>query len=215
MKRNLIFLGPPGAGKGTFAGVLTRQLGIVHVSTGEIFRNEIKSETELGKIAKKYVESGHLVPDEIVVKMVLKRLANSDCKAGFILDGFPRTLEQAKSLDEAIKKTHIKIDLVICFESSDDLLIKRLTARLTCRNCGEIFNKLFSPPKTEGTCDKCGVELYQRADDGLETVKNRLALYKEQTEPLIEYYTKERLIYSLNSEQNKDAVLKKLITILG
>jgi adenylate kinase len=214
MRRNLIFLGAPGAGKGTFASMLTDKISITHISTGEIFRNEIKNETELGKTAKKFVESGGLVPDDIVAKMVSKRLAEPDCSKGFILDGFPRTINQAELLTDALNVINKSIDAVIYFEAGDELLIQRLTARLTCRKCSENFNKIFGPPKAEGICDKCGGELYQRADDSLETATNRLSLYKEQTAPLVAYYKKEGLLLTINSERDKNTVLPELIKMV-
>ena len=214
MKRNLIFLGAPGAGKGTFASMLTDNISITHISTGEIFRNEIKNETELGKTAKKYVESGGLVPDDIVAKMVSKRLAEPDCEKGFILDGFPRTINQAKLLKEALGKINKSIDAVVYFEAGEELLIKRLTARLTCRKCSENYNKIFGPPKVEGVCDKCGGELYQRADDSLETAQNRLALYNKETAPLVSFYEKEGLLLTINSERDKSVVLPELIKMV-
>ena len=215
MKRNLIFLGAPGAGKGTFASMLTDEISITHISTGEIFRNEIKNETALGKIAKKYVESGGLVPDDVVAKMVSKRLAEPDCNEGFILDGFPRTINQAKLLSDALSEICKSIDTVIYFEAGDELLIQRLTARLTCRKCNENFNKIFSPPKTEGVCDKCGGELYQRMDDSFETATNRLSLYKEQTEPLVGFYKKEELLLTINSERDKNVVFAELVEMIN
>lgn len=215
MKKNIIFLGAPGAGKGTFAGLLIEKIPLSHISTGDIFRREIKNETEIGKKAKKYVESGGLVPDEIVAEMVTKRLSEPDCANGFILDGFPRTLNQAQLLKDALKNTNLKIDGVIYFEAGDDLLIKRLTARITCKQCNKNFNKLFSPPKVEGKCDSCGGELYQRKDDSLETAKSRLELFYKETSPLIDFYKKEKLLLCLNSERGKDEVMKDLLEILS
>ena len=211
MKKNLIFLGPPGAGKGTFSSILTEKLALTHISTGEIFRREIKNETELGKKAKRYIESGGLVPDEIVADIITKRLEEKDCESGFILDGFPRTLNQAELLKLALEKIGRKIDSVIYFAAGDELLISRLTARLICRKCSENFNKLYSPPKKEGICDKCGGELYQRVDDSLETAKNRLELYKKETAPLVDFYRKEGTLFSIDSERGKDAVMKDLL----
>ena len=210
MKKNIIFLGAPGAGKGTFAALLVEKKALLHISTGDIFRREIKNGTELGKKAKSYVESGGLVPDEIVADMVGKRLSESDCKNGFILDGFPRTLNQA----ELLKKTGVGIDAVISFDAEDDLLIKRLTARIMCRQCNENYNKLFSPPKKDGVCDKCGGELYQRKDDSLETATNRLALYHKETAPLIDFYKNEKILLSLNSAREKAEVMKDLLKLI-
>ena len=213
--KNLIFLGPPGAGKGTFAIMLKDDYKLAHISTGEIFRNEIKNETELGKTAKKYVESGGLVPDEIVAAMVSKRLGQSDCKNGYILDGFPRTINQAELLKKALAEKNSQIDSVILFNAVDDLLIQRLTARMACPKCGKDFNKLFSPPKKQWICDDCGVELTQRKDDSLETAKSRLELYKKETAPLIEYYEKENLLSSINAEAVKPTILKDLLKAIN
>ncbi|HBM15516.1 MAG TPA: adenylate kinase [Lentisphaeria bacterium] len=210
MKKNIIFLGAPGAGKGTFAALLVEKKALLHISTGDIFRREIKNGTELGKKAKNYVESGGLVPDEIVADMVAKRLSEPDCKEGFILDGFPRTLNQA----ELLKKTGVRIDAVISFDANDDLLIKRLTARIMCRQCNENYNKLFSPPAKEGICDKCGGELYQRKDDSLETANSRLALYHKETAPLIDFYKKGKILFSLNSAREKGEVMKDLLKLI-
>ncbi|MCF7792343.1 MAG: adenylate kinase [Victivallales bacterium] len=214
MKRNLIFLGPPGAGKGTFATMLKEKEHLAHISTGEIFRNEIKNQTELGKTAKKYVESGGLVPDEIVAAMVSKRLGEPDCDNGFILDGFPRTIKQAELLKKALAEKNSKIDAAILFEADDELLLKRLTARMSCPKCGKDYNKLFSPPKNKWFCDDCEVELTQRKDDTLETAKSRLNLYKKETAPLVEFYKKENLLCSVNSDGEKPAVLKELQKVI-
>ena len=215
MKRNMIFLGPPGAGKGTFAVMLKDEMGIAHISTGEIFRREIKNETELGKTAKKYVESGGLVPDEIVAAMVSKRLSEADCKDGFILDGFPRTIKQAELLKENLAENGGKIDGAILFDAGDELLLQRLTARMACPKCGKDYNKLFSPPKKQWFCDECDVELTQRKDDTLETAKSRLDLYKKETAPLIDYYKKENLLCAVDSEGDKPSVLKALQKVIN
>ena len=214
MKKNLIFLGPPGAGKGTFATILKDDNKLTHISTGEIFRSEIKNETELGKTAKKYVESGGLVPDEIVAAMVSKRLGQPDCNDGYILDGFPRTLNQAELLKKALAEKSSQIDAAILFDASDELLIQRLTARMACPKCGKDYNKLFSPPKQEWICDTCNVELTQRKDDSLETATSRLELYKKETAPLIEYYKKENILNSIDSNREKPAVMKDLLKIV-
>ena len=214
-KRNLIFLGPPGAGKGTLSDPLMKAENLTHISTGDIFRAEIKNETELGKTAKAYMDKGQLVPDQLVADMVGSRLAKADCKNGFILDGYPRTVPQADLLVGAMKKIGMKLDGVVLFDAPEDLLIQRLTARLTCRGCGASFNKLFCAPKVEGKCDSCGGELYQRSDDSLETAKNRLAVYNEQTAPLIEYYTNNGLLSKIDSSLPKDEGYKALVSVLS
>ncbi|MBR4254811.1 MAG: adenylate kinase [Lentisphaeria bacterium] len=187
-KKNLVLLGPPGAGKGTLSDPLMAQEKLAHISTGEILRGEVAAGTELGKQAEACMKSGKLVPDQVVADMVAARLATPECAAGFILDGFPRTVAQAELLEDAMARIGMKLDAVILFEAPEDLLLQRLTARLTCKKCGVAFNKLFAPPKQEGVCDRCGGELIQRADDSLETAKNRLKVYHEQTAPLIQFY---------------------------
>jgi adenylate kinase len=195
--------------------MLSQAEDIVHISTGDIFRNEIKNETELGKKAKEYVTSGGLVPDDLVAEMVGSRIAQSDCDNGFILDGFPRTLNQAHLFEDTLKKIGRTLDLVIYFEAGEELLLKRLTARIICRDCGTSFNKIFSPPKKEGICDKCGGELYQRPDDSLETAKNRLELYDKETAPLIDYYKEKGILVSVNGETNRDVTFSELMGVLS
>jgi adenylate kinase len=194
-----IFLGPPGVGKGTYASRIGPKMGIPQISTGDLFRAEIKKETELGKRAKEYIDTGQLVPDDLVIKMLMKRLKERDCEKGFILDGFPRTIEQAEALNKKIK-----IDVVINLILKDEILIKKISARRQCRNCGEIYNLADIhedgihmppiPPRVEGKCDKCSGELYQRDDDKEEVVKERLGVYKKQTASLIEYYRNRGLL---------------------
>ncbi len=213
-KRNLILLGPPGAGKGTLSDPLMAQENLIHISTGEILRNEVAAGTELGKQAESYMKSGKLVPDQLVADMVAKKLAAEECRNGFILDGFPRTVAQAGLLDTAMKAIQMKLDAVILFEAPEDLLLKRLTARLTCSKCGVAFNKLFAPPKQDGVCDKCGGTLIQRADDSLETAKNRLIVYHDQTAPLIRYYEDKGLLERIDSSLPVAEGLKALIHIL-
>ncbi len=211
MGKNLIFLGAPGAGKGTFAGLLTNKIDLVHISTGDIFRRAIKNGTELGKKAQNYVETGKLVPDELVADMVVKRLTEPDCEKGFILDGFPRTLKQADLLETAFAKNEKEVSRVVFFDAGEDVLIKRLTARLTCRNCGINFNKIYGPPAQEGICDSCGGELYQREDDTIDTAKDRLDVYKTETEPLVEYYKNRGLLYTICAERTKAVMLEELL----
>lgn len=188
---NIIMLGAQGTGKGTVAGILSEKLGIPQISTGDIFRKNIKEETELGVEANKYIKNGQLVPDSITVPMVSKRLEEDDAKNGAILDGFPRTLEQAKKLDEILAQGGSKVDLVINLTTPRDEIIERILTRRVCSNqaCKATYNIVMHPPKQEGVCDKCGAELVQREDDSSEeAIKQRLAIYDEQTSPLVEYY---------------------------
>ena len=183
-----ILLGPPGAGKGTQAARIIEKYQIPHISTGDIFRENIKNGTELGKKAKAYMDRGELVPDELVIDLATDRLLRDDCKAGFILDGFPRTVHQAEALDAFLKAHDSKIDVVLNLDVDEEELMKRLTGRRVCKDCGASFHVVSMPPKQEGICDVCGGELIQRADDNEETAKNRIAVYNEQTSPLIGYY---------------------------
>lgn len=214
-KRNLVFLGPPGAGKGTLSGPLMTAEKLVHISTGDILRAEIKNGTELGKRAKAYMDSGSLVPDEIVAGMVAARLASGDCKNGFILDGFPRTVPQAELLEKAMTGAGMKIDAAVLFNAPEDLLIQRLTSRLTCRACGASFNKLFMKPRKNGVCDVCGGELFQRPDDSLETAKNRLNVYHEQTAPVIDFYRKRNLLAEVDASLPKEQGYAALLAVLN
>ena len=199
---NFIFLGPPGAGKGTLAGVVASRFGICHVSTGAIFREAIKNQTELGKKVKAVIDAGGLVNDDLTVALVKERL--SDLKTGFILDGFPRTTGQAKAL-----KDFAKIDGVVNFELDDDKVINRLAGRLVCKNCGKNFHSEFSPPKVKGICDVCGGELYIRDDDKPEAVRKRLEIYNDQTAPLIDFYGNE--IVSIDASKSPDEVLEEFV----
>ena len=201
----LIFLGPPGAGKGTLAKTLCAELGVPQVSTGDIFRQAVKDGTPLGKKVKAIMESGELVPDEVTVDLVKERLARADTRGGYILDGFPRTIPQADGL-----KRFQEIDLVIDFQADDTVLIQRLTGRQTCRSCGRIYHVVNMPPKVKGKCDADGGELFVRDDDTLEAVRNRLAVYRRQTQPLIDYYERERLIRHIDSSQSPEATLVQL-----
>ena len=212
-KKNLIFIGAPGAGKGTFAGALKAVHPVAHISTGDLLRAEVAAGTELGKKADALMKSGQLVPDEIVAGMVRSRLAKDDCKAGFILDGFPRTVAQAELLNDALKALGRKLQMVVYFKVPDEMLVQRLTARLNCRGCDAIYNKLFMPPKVEGICDKCGSPLYQRSDDSVETAKSRLQVFYKQTMPLIDYYEKAGQLLTIESTSSSE-ILARLIEAL-
>ena len=214
-QKNLVFLGPPGVGKGTIADLIALKTDLVHISTGEIFRNEIKNQTELGKKAESYVIAGGLVPDDIVAELVRVRLAKRDCDNGFIFDGFPRNLPQASIVEKVLGEINKKVDLVISLEAPEELLIQRLTARLTCKKCGMNFNKLFAPPLKESVCDKCGGELYQRVDDSLETALDRMQVYNNETAPLIDYYRKKGLLVSVHAEQTKDMIVTEVLKVIS
>ena len=188
----IIMLGAPGTGKGTVAGILTQKLGIPQVSTGDIFRKHIKEQTELGKLADKYISKGHLVPDDVTIDLVKSRLQEDDVKNGIILDGFPRTVVQAEALDKMLAEQGRKVDMVVNLTTPKEEIIERITNRRICSNpeCKTIYNLILNPPKVEGICDKCGSELIQRKDDNRETVEARLENYLNVTSPLVEYYTK-------------------------
>jgi adenylate kinase len=208
-----ILLGPPGAGKGTQAETIVKEFSIPHISTGDIFRHNIKEGTALGKKAKEYMDQGLLVPDELTVELVKDRLLNDDCKAGFLLDGFPRTIAQADALGEALKSMSQKLDYVVNIEVDSNLLITRAVGRRVCKDCGQTYHMTFNKPEKEGICDKCGGELLQRKDDTEETVSKRISVYQEQTAPLIEYYSNKGILLNVNGEKpiaevGKDIVAK-------
>jgi adenylate kinase len=191
---NLIFLGPPGAGKGTQAKLVSEQIGIPQISTGDILRQAVKDGSALGRKAQGYMERGDLVPDDVVIGIIEERLEQPDCEAGYILDGFPRTVVQANAVAETLGKRGDAIDHVVNIEVSNEELVHRLNGRRTCKECQEPYNVTFSPPKREGVCDKCGGELIQRKDDEEETIRARLGVYREQTAPLVAYYEKQGLL---------------------
>lgn len=210
----LVLLGPPGAGKGTQASAIIRKYDIPHISTGDIFRANIKKGTELGKKAKAYMDKGQLVPDGLVVSIVKDRLLEDDCKDGFLLDGFPRTVKQAEALDEELAKMELKLDHVINIDVESDELIKRAVGRRICKNCGATYHIEFNPPKKEKKCDVCGGELYQRDDDTEETVANRIEVYLKQTKPLVDYYTQKGIIFSVDGKQAIEDVFKDIVKSL-
>ena len=205
----IIMLGAPGAGKGTQAKMLAEKYGIPHISTGDIFRANIKNGTELGAKAKEYMDKGLLVPDELVVDLVKDRLQQDDCKNGFLLDGFPRTIFQAEKLDEFLSESNLKMDIVINLKVEKEALIKRLTGRRVCKDCGASYHIVNIPPKKEGVCDICGGELIQRKDDNIETVENRINVYEEQTAPLIGYYKEAGSLVDFDGEASLDEVCNR------
>lgn len=211
----IILMGPPGAGKGTQAEKLVELYQIPHISTGDMFRKAQKDGTELGLKAKRYMEKGQLVPDEVTVGIVKERLAEEDCKDGFLLDGFPRTVQQADALDGILKELDMALDRVINIEVDKSFLVDRLTGRRVCRSCGATFHVTNKVPKVEGVCDKCGGELYQRNDDKIETVSNRLDVYAAQTAPLIEYYQSKGIMSSIDGSRSMEDVLADIRLALG
>lgn len=200
----IVLLGPPGAGKGTQAQLLREKLGLKHISTGDIFRELIKNASPIGLRIKQYVESGRLVPDQIVVDVVIKEIKRLDLDKGFLLDGFPRTLEQAEMLDNTFKDMGISIDRVFYFDTSENIIIRRLSGRRICTNCGANYHLQNMPPNREGICDLCGSRLYQRKDDEPHTIHNRLKVYKEQTQELIAYYKNLGLLETIDGDLSKD-----------
>jgi len=199
---NLILLGPPGAGKGTQAKLLIEHFGIPQISTGDMLRAAVKAGTEMGLKAKACMDSGALVPDEVVIGIVRDRLEEADCEKGFILDGFPRTVPQADALKSTLAELGKELQAVISLEVDIDALVERLTGRRTCRSCGQGFHLRFDPPVTAGVCDACGGELYQRDDDREETIRNRMKVYQEQTEPLVSYYQRDGLLAAIDGMQD-------------
>lgn len=211
----IIMLGAPGAGKGTQAQRIVTKYGIPQISTGDIFRYNIKENTELGKKLKSFVDNGKLVPDEVVVEVVVDRLKKDDCKNGYILDGFPRTIPQAKALDDILASENSKIDFCIDVEVPYDNIINRMSGRRTCTGCGSTYNTVFSPTKEENICDKCGDTTIQREDDKEEIVKNRLEVYDKETKPLIDYYKEKGNLYVIDGTKSMDEVFENICNLLG
>jgi adenylate kinase len=211
MSKYIILLGAPGAGKGTQAAMLTETLGVPHVASGDLFRSALQKGTPLGLEAKKYMDQGLLVPDEVTIAMVRERLALPDCEEGVILDGFPRTLEQAKALDAALAEEGRAIDKVLYIKVPNEELVARLSGRWICRDCQAVYHTITNPPQQAGRCDACGGELYQRSDDKPETVRRRLEVYFEQTMPLIEYYTEIGVLTEVNGDQSISKVQTALL----
>ena len=210
----VILLGPPGAGKGTQAASIAKDVGIPHISTGEMFRASLKEGTPLGLEAKKYMDSGELVPDDVVVGMVRERIQQPDCKEGFLLDGFPRTIIQAQKLEETLENDGLNMDLVINLVCSDKTVLSRLTGRRVCRNCGAIYHVENMPSKQSGICDECGGELYQRDDDKADTILNRLEVYRNSTEALIDYYRQKDLLKDVDANAQREETLKAMLALI-
>ncbi|MDD5005556.1 MAG: adenylate kinase [Candidatus Omnitrophica bacterium] len=211
----LILFGPPGAGKGTQAKLLSDYLKIPHISTGDILRQHVKDGSLLGKKAKAYMDKGELVPDALVTDMIFERMQRPDANKGFILDGYPRNLSQAEALDKNIKDKNSRIDLALYFQTSKDIIVKRLSGRRVCRKCGRNYHLVNMPPKKDMICDDCGAELYQREDDKEETVINRLNVYLKQSTPVLDYYKKQNKLQTINSDFAAEVVFKVIEDILG
>ncbi len=211
----LIMLGPPGGGKGTQAKILSKELGIPQISTGDILREAVRNGTELGKLAKKYMDEGKLVPDDVIVGIMKERLSKEDAKKGFILDGFPRTIAQAEAFDKMLEDMGETLKAVIFIDVPKEELLRRLTGRRTCTKCGRMYHVEFSPPKREGVCDECGAPLYQRDDDKEETILKRLETYESQTLPLVDYYKSKGILVRIEGVGSIDEINSKIKKALG
>ncbi|NHM33395.1 adenylate kinase [Neobacillus terrae] len=212
---NLVLMGLPGAGKGTQAEKIVNKYGIPHISTGDMFRAAMKEETELGLKAKSYMDKGELVPDEVTIGIVRERLSKEDCESGFLLDGFPRTVPQAEALEEILNDLNKKIDYVINIDVDQDILMERLTGRRICKNCGATYHLVFNPPAKENVCDRCGGELYQRADDNAETVQTRLEVNIKQSQPLLNFYETKGYLRNIDGQQDINKVFADVDQLLG
>ncbi len=211
---NIVLMGPPGAGKGTQAEFIKKQYPIPHISTGDMFRDAVGRGTELGKEAKKYMDAGKLVPDEVTIGIVKERLAESDCKGGFLLDGFPRTIIQAEALDRVLGAAGRKIEAAINIAVPNEILIERMAGRVSCQECKAVYNLNSNPPAHQGICDKCGGQLVQRSDDRGDTVAKRLDVYLEQTNPLLDYYDKQGVLYEVDGDRDSAEVFADIKNLL-
>ncbi len=210
----VVLLGAPGAGKGTQAKVLAEQLALPHIASGDLFREALAKDTRLGRLVRPYVESGQLVPDHITTEMVVERLLQADCARGAILDGYPRTVEQARSLEQALSERQLRVDKAVYIAVSDEELMRRLSGRWICRSCQTPYNGVDRPPKVAGVCDVCGGQLYQRADDQADTVRRRLEVYVQQTAPLIAYYRAKGVLVEINGQQDVEGVTRDILAAL-
>lgn len=215
MSKYLVLLGPPGVGKGTQAKIISERTGLAHISSGDLFRENLKNQTELGKLAQTYMSRGELVPDDVTIAMIRERLGRSDCKIGAILDGFPRTPAQAVALEKMLQEFKGNVDAVPFITAAEDVLVERLSERWTCRANGHIFNQKTNPPMNDGVCDFDGSKLYQREDDKAETVKRRIQVYLEQTSPLIAYYRERGKLIEIDGMQTIDQVAHTLASALN
>ncbi|MDD3269378.1 MAG: adenylate kinase [Syntrophomonadaceae bacterium] len=211
---NIILMGPPGAGKGTQAELIKAKYPIPHISTGDMFREAVSNGTQMGKEAQKYMDAGKLVPDQVTIGIVEERLAQSDCAKGFLLDGFPRTTVQAEALDQTLKKLNKKVEVALNIAAPDEILIERLSGRVSCKDCKKVYNLSYSPPAQAGVCDICGGEIIQRSDDRGETVAKRLEVYNEQTAPLLKYYDECQLLHNLDGNRDSREVFQEVVRIL-
>jgi len=210
----IIMLGAPGAGKGTQADILSHEINLPHIASGDLFRQALEEKTKVGLLAKRYMDKGELVPDEITIKMILERINQPDCASGCLLDGFPRTLDQARVLDKALTEQGKSIDKAIYIEVPNEELVKRLSGRWLCRTCQTPYHTISSPPKTPGKCDRCNGELYQRSDDREETVKDRLSIFFAQTVPMLDYYKKQNKLIRVNGDLGIQGVAREIISVL-
>lgn len=211
----IILLGPPGSGKGTISEFLIKKYNIPQISTGDILRENIKKNTPLGEEAKSYIDKGALVPDEVVTNIIASKLKEDDCKNGYILDGYPRTINQGKSLENILAETQDEIDYVLYFNAGEDFLVERISGRIVCKQCGKIYHKTNFPPQKEGVCDVCSGEVVTRKDDEESIVRERIKVYNKETAPLIEYYKEKNLLTEIDATKNKEDVMKNLETVLS
>lgn len=210
----IVLLGPPGVGKGTQGALMAEELHISIISTGDLLRDKVNKETDLGKLAKGFMDKGELVPDELIVGMIKERTKEKDCKRGFILDGFPRTLSQAESLENMLEQNNLGVDMVFLFNVSEQEIIKRLTGRRICERCGALYHVYYNPPHKENICDRCGGKLITRDDDNEETVKNRIEVYEKNTAPLIGFYKKQNKLYTINGTGKVEQIFKEIRSVL-
>ncbi len=212
MKKNLVFLGPPGAGKGTQAKMLSQELGLIHISTGDILRSAVEKRTPLGVKAKEYMDRGELVPDDLIIALIEEVLPQ---QGGFVLDGFPRTVAQAKALDRLLDRKGMNLSAVILFDVPDDAVVERLSGRRICPRCGAVYHIRYNPPREDEICDRCGAKLIQREDDREEVIRKRLSVYREQTAPLVEYYSERDILVKLDASRPIEEIHRRLLEILN